>query len=442
MPADAAQLLDRALDEVVERYRRRTPRSAAAYADSCTVLPGGNTRSNLHVDPYPVLVDRAYEGVLVDIDGNEYDDFNNDYTVAVLGHSHPRIAAEVQRVLADGTNWGGRSTAEAELARCIVERFPAIEQLRFVNSGTEANLLALVTALDVTGRDTIVVFDGGYHGSTLSWVAEHPRINVPVEVLRLPYNDVDALRSAFAQQGGRIAAVFCELMLNSGGCIPATPEFAHELRAQCTASGALLVVDEVMTARLGHGGLQRRYGVRPDIVTLGKIIGGGFPIGAFGASAEVMAMYDVRNRGATAHGGSFNNEIFSMRCGVVAMRELLTEHELGRMNAAGDRLRESIQALFHRHDVPLVMTGIGSTCALHVGSEPPVRFHRHPLVDRLRRHLHLSLNCEGQWVAGRAMIATSLVTTDTQIDRLLGAIDDWTGTHIPLIRTVAQEVDS
>ncbi len=421
--------LHRAIECVEQRYRELTPSSAAAFDAACAVMPGGNTRSNLHLDPYPVVLREAHAGVLVDIDGNEYADFNNDYTVAVLGHSHPRIAEVVHEQLTRGMSWGGRSAAEPVLAAEIIRRFPAIEQLRFVNSGTEANVLALMTAFDATGRDRALVVDGGYHGSVFSFVARRPRINLPVATVTVPYNDIDALEVAFAEHGGSLAAAFTELMLNSGGCIPAQPDWVERLRALCTEHGVLLVVDEVMTARLGEHGLQHRYGVAPDIVTLGKILGGGFPIGAFGASAALMEMYDVRRAGAAAHGGSFNNEVFSMHAGVVALTELLTGEALSAMNAAGDELRERLSAVLRRHDLPLVMTGIGSTMALHIGTEPPDRFVTHPAAAAVRRLFHLGLLVEANWVASRGMIATSLATTAAQIDRLVDVVDDWAGVH-------------
>lgn len=423
-----------AITSVEQFYRDRTPASAAAFNGACMVLPGGNTRSNLHLDPYPVVLREARDGVLIDIDGNEYDDFNSDYTVAVLGHTHPRIAEVVGEQLARGMSWGGRSSAEALLAAEIIRRFPAMEQVRFVNSGTEANVLAMMTAFDATSRQRVLVVDGGYHGSVFSFVAHQPRINIPVPTVTVPYNDVAALEDAFAMHGGSLAAAFTELMLNSGGCIPAQQDWVDRLRTLCTEHGVLLVVDEVMTARLHQHGLQHRYGVEPDIVTLGKILGGGFPIGAFGASADLMSMYDMRRVGAAAHGGSFNNEVFSMHAGVVALTEILTGTVLDHMNAEGDHLRRRVNELFIRHDLPLVMTGIGSTMALHVGVEEPQRFVTHPAAPAVRRLFHLGLLVKGIWVASRGMIATSLATSHTQLDRFVDVVDEWAGENADALR--------
>lgn len=427
-----------AIAELERRYVASTPRSRAMYDDACAVMPAGNTRSNLHMDPYPVVIERAEAGELEDVDGNRYLDFNNDYTVSVLGHSHPRIAEVVREQLGRGMSWGGRSAAETALAAEILRRFPAAEQLRFVNSGTEANTLALVTALDATGRDRVLVVDGGYHGSVLSWVARAPRINLPVHSVVVPYNDVDALDAAFADHGSRLAAAFTELMLNSGGCIPARQDWVDRLRALCTAHGTLLVIDEVMTARLGEFGLQRRYGVRPDVVTLGKILGGGFPIGAFAASRDLMSLFDVRRPGTAAHGGSFNNEVFSMHAGVVAMRELLTGSALDAMNEAGDALRDRLNGVFQDRGVPLVMTGIGSTMALHVGDAAPDRFVVHPAAAPVRRLFHLGLLVEGCWVASRGMIATSLATTTADVERLVDVVDALAREHADALRHTVQ----
>jgi glutamate-1-semialdehyde 2,1-aminomutase len=418
-----------AIGKAEERYRRRTPRSAAAYAAACRVMPAGNTRSNLHLDPYPVVVADAHDAVLVDVDANHYADFNSDYTVAVLGHSHPRIAEVVVDQLRRGMSWGARSIAETQLAVEIAQRFPAIEHVRFVNSGTEANVMALMTALDATGRDAVLAVDGGYHGSVFSFVGGGTRINVPVDAVVVPYNDLDALDEAFARHGHRLAAAFTELMLNSGGCIPADPEWVDRLRALCTANGALLVVDEVMTARLGYHGLSGVYGVQADLVTLGKFLGGGFPIGAFGASRELMAMYDVRRPGAVSHGGSFNNEVFSMHAGVVALTELLTPSVMTTLNDDGDRLRRRLGCVFAERDVPLVVTGIGSTMAVHVGTVAPTRHTLRPGAVDIRRLLQLGLLNDGQWIAPRGMIATSLATTPSQVDELVAVVERWTDEH-------------
>lgn len=421
--------LDSAIADAVERYRAMTPRSAGLFEASCAVLPGGNTRSNLHLDPYPVVIERAHDAVLVDVDGNAFDDFNSDYTVGIHGHSNERIAEVITAQIGRGMSWGGRSVAESALATAIIDRYPMMEQVRFVNSGTEANLFALLTAMDATGRDMVLGFDGGYHGSMLSFVPAAPRFNIGVDHIVVPFDDVDAVEEAFANHGQRLAAVFIELMQNSGGCLPADAAMVRLLRERCDEHGVLLVVDEVMTARLGYHGLTGRYGVRPDLVTLGKFLGGGFPIGAVASSAEVMERFDMRRPGAIAHGGSFNNEIYSMECGVVALTELLTPDAMDRLNRRGDELRASINEVFARHGLALTMSGIGSTMALHPGTSAPRRHLRSAVADRIRRLFHLELLTRGSWIAGRGMIATNLANTDEQYQRLIEAFEDVSEIH-------------
>lgn len=432
----ATSSLESAIGAAVDRYRVMTPNSAALFEAACQVLPGGNTRSNLHLDPYPVVLERAFDATLIDVDGNAYDDFNSDYTVGIHGHSNGRIAEVVTAQLERGMSWGGRSIAEPTLAQAILDRFPMMDQIRFVNSGTEANLFAMLTALDATGRDMILGFDGGYHGSMLTFVPQTPRFNIGSNHLVVPFNDPDAVNDAFATYGHRIAAVFIELMQNSGGCIPADPAMVQLLRDRCDESGALLVVDEVMTARLGYHGLTGRYGVRPDLVTLGKFLGGGFPIGAVAGSRQLMERFDMRRSGAIAHGGSFNNEIFSMECGVVALSELLSADVMGDLNERGEELRTSINEVFVREGVALTMSGIGSTMALHPGTAQPRQFVRSTAADQIRRLFHLELLIRGVWIASRGMIATNLANTSEQYQRLITAFEEVSALHAEVLDEV------
>lgn len=426
--------LAQAYEDAVGVYRQRTWRSAAQFAESCAVLAGGNTRSNLHTDPYPVLIDQAHGAELIDVDGHRYLDFNSDYTVAIHGHTPTRLLEVATAQMARGVSWGGRSQAETALASAVLERVPMMDRVRFTNSGTEANLFALMTVMDLTSRSRILVVDGGYHGSMFTFVPAVRRFNLSTDVVAVPFNDIGALEVAFATHGSHLAGAFTELMLNSGGCIPASPEWVGRLAQLCADHGVLLVVDEVMTARLGFHGLTGRFGVTPDLVTLGKFIGGGFPIGAVAGPAHIMDRFDMRRPDGIAHGGSFNNEIFSMVCGHTALTEMLGPAVMAEFNARGDLLRVQLNEVFTRHDVALVMSGFGSTMALHPGRSAPMQYHRDPQADLLRKWFHLELANRGLWVAGRAMIATNLAHTEAHFDQLLAAVDDVVGRHCEVLR--------
>jgi glutamate-1-semialdehyde 2,1-aminomutase len=253
---------------------------------------------------------------------------------------------------------------EVRLAELIAGRFASIEQVRFTNSGTEANLMALAVATNHTGRSGVLVFDGGYHGGVLTF-AGHRDVNVPHDWIVSTYNDVGAVDSVFADQGGSIAAVLVEPLQGSAGCLPADPAFLRSLRRHCDDSGALLIFDEVMTSRLAPGGMQEVLGITPDLTTLGKYLAGGFTFGAFGGRRGLMAAFDASAGGRLGHAGTFNNNVVSMAAGVATLTEVLTTEVLATTNARGERLRSRLNATFARHGVPMCATGAGSLMNLH-----------------------------------------------------------------------------
>ena len=401
---------------LAQTYAAATPLSGEASARAREALPGGNTRSNLHFSPYPPVFQAAEKGTLTDLDGHSYADFINDFTVALQGHSNAVIINAVHDLLAKGMSYGGRTQAEDRLASLIKSRITSIDRLRFTNSGTEANLYAFLAARAYTGREAIFVFEGGYHGGVFNFASKDLRLRAPFDIVSSPYNDIEAFDRAFNANAGRIACVAMELILNSGGCVPARREFARHVEARCREAGVVFLVDEVMTSRIAYGGMQSLYGVTPDMTTLGKIIGGGFSIGAFGGRADIMAMFDVTKPGALFHSGSFNNNVFSMNAGVAALSEVLTEEAIARVNAAGDAFRIRLNAALAKADVPLVFSGLGSVAALHIGRTAPERFQAPPLSAEVRSLFHLFMLLEGFWIAERGMIALSLETTQAQMD--------------------------
>jgi glutamate-1-semialdehyde 2,1-aminomutase len=301
--------LDTALAEARATYTAARPRSAAAHERARAVLPGGNTRSVLYYSPFPTAMARGEGCTLEDIDGHRYLDLCGEYTAGLFGHSEPRILAALREALSRGLNLAAVGENEARLAELLCARFPSLEMVRFTNSGTEANLLAVALARTHTGRPGLLAMHGGYHGGLLTFAGGGAPTNVPFPVTLATYNDIAAARELIAAQAATLAAVIVEPMIGNGGCIPADPAFLRMLREETTRHGILLTFDEVMTSRHGAGGLQARIGVTPDLTTLGKYIGGGMSFGAFGGRGDVMARLDATRPGALSHSGTFNNNV-------------------------------------------------------------------------------------------------------------------------------------
>jgi glutamate-1-semialdehyde 2,1-aminomutase len=425
-------VIDAAIADGVAAARRRyaaaRPVSAEWDRRAQEVLPGGNTRSVLHFDPFPFRVASAEGAHLTDVDGHRYVDLLGNYTAGLLGHSPAAVRDAVHAAVDRGWGLGAVGTDEVDLAALIVERFASIEQVRFTNSGTEANLMALGVAVHATGRRKVLAFEGGYHGGVATF-AGHRELNVPHEWVVGTYNDVDGIAATFAEHGDELAAVLVEPMQGSAGCIPGDPEFLGALRAACDASGALLIFDEVMTSRLAPGGAQQLLGIDADLTTLGKYLAGGFGFGAFGGRCDLMAAFDPAAGGTLGHAGTFNNDVISMAAGVATLRDVLTPEVLRVVNERGERLREALADTFTRHDAPMSVTGVGSLMNIHA-TPGPVR-----TVDDLRSSvggrrelLFFDALAAGYFLAPRGFIALSIEVTDDDLDGFLAVVDRWAST--------------
>ena len=227
-----------ALREAQELYRARNPKSLAQYEEACAALPGGNTRSAIFVEPFPLTMVRGEGSRLWDLDGHEYVDFLSEFTAGLYGHSHKLIRRALDHALDSGVNFGAHGPAEARFAAAICARFPSIELVRFTNSGTEANLMAVSAAVAVTGRAKILVFAGGYHGGVFYFRGKGSRVNAPFEFLVADYNDIAGTRALVAPHRDNLAAILIEPMLGGSGCIPASREFLADLRALASETGA------------------------------------------------------------------------------------------------------------------------------------------------------------------------------------------------------------
>jgi glutamate-1-semialdehyde 2,1-aminomutase len=426
--------LDAALAEARERYAAARPESARIHHNARVVLPGGNTRSVLFYTPFPTAMARGDGCHLEDVDGHCYIDFCGEYTAGLFGHSEPRILAALHAALDRGLNLASVGEREGQLAALLCARFPSLQRVRFTNSGTEANMMALGAARAFTGRSSVVAFKGGYHGGLLTLVGGGSPINSPIPVVPVDYNDTAQVLQTIRTRGTDIAAVILEPMMGSGGCIPATPEFLKSLRSATSEAGILLIFDEVMTSRHSSGGLQKLRGITPDLTTLGKYMAGGMSFGAFGGRADVMDLFDGHRPGALIHSGTFNNNVMSMAGGTVAMGEIFDATAAEDLFARGEALRERLTAICRARAVDMQFTGLGSMMQPHFRTGPIER----PYVaaakeDALRELYFFDLLDAGIYVARRGMIAMSLPVGQAECDRLAGAVDEFCTLRRPLM---------
>ncbi len=415
--------LDALVADARARYVDAHPLSSRWFERASAVMPGGNTRSVLHFDPFPIRVTQAEGRYLHDAEGHRYVDLLGNYTAGLFGHSNLQITSAVHKAIERGVSLGAPHEDEVRLAELVVERFPSVELVRFTNSGTEANLMALATATHHTGTDGVVVFDGAYHGGVLTFGAHGRSVNVPHRWRMGRFNDLDSVAALFAGDQS-IGVILVEPMQGSAGCIPAKSEFLAGLRELADAHGAVLVFDEVMTSRLGPGGYQQATGVLPDLTTLGKYLAGGMSFGAFGGRRALMEAFG--GAGALAHAGTFNNNVLSMAAGVAALGDVLSADVLARLNRQGDRLRDGLNAVFVANAVSMCATGLGSIIAVHPVEGPVDSVD--DLVDgdeRLRELWFFASLAGGFYVARRGFMALSIEIGDTDIDRYLEVVSDW-----------------
>jgi glutamate-1-semialdehyde 2,1-aminomutase len=432
------------LDHAIEDYRAKTTRSRQLFEEALRVMPGGNSRSTTFFDPYPFYIARGEGARIWDADGVERVDWNGNYTSLILGHANPQVVKAVQDAASLGLSFPGPTEHEIRLAEILTRRLPSVEAIRFTNSGTEATMHAVRVARAFTGRSRIAKFEGAYHG-THDWVlvsvapdlaAAGPRkrpksvawsAGVPPAVMKhvvtLPWNDTAACTKILEKQGGDVAAVIIDPMLANAGMIPAREGFLEGLREVTARLGILLIFDEVISFRVAPGGAQERFGIRPDLTTLGKIIGGGLAVGAFGGRADVMTYYDPRGGGGRInHGGTFNANPLTMAGGIATM-EQLTADAYAKLEALGERLRDGVRRLFRKRKYAGQVTGTGSLFWLH-HTKRRLSDYRSARPDEPEAPLRtfLTLLNDGVLISQRGLGACSLAMTNADVDRFVEAL--------------------
>jgi glutamate-1-semialdehyde 2,1-aminomutase len=410
------------------------------------VLPGGNTRTTVFIHPFPIYAARG-EGCRVwDVDGNAYYDCINNFTSMIHGYGHPDVTAAVMDQMQHGSAFGAPTTSEIELAELLVERLPSVEQVRFGNSGTEAVMTAIKLARAFTERSKIVKIEGAYHGSydyaevsldssPANWgdmpvstaYAKGTPLSVLDDVIAVAFNDTEMLRTIFKAHGDAIAAVLIDPMPNRAGLIPARKDYIEALIETAHGAGSLVIFDEVITYRLGYSGAQGLWGVNPDITALGKIIGGGFPVGAVGARTEIMAVFDpTKGKPALPQGGTFTANPVTMRAGVACLRAL-TKENFQHLDRMGAHVREEIDASLHRHSIDGQCVGLGSLFKVHFTNRPITDYRSifpSPAERQRIDQLHKGLLSRGVISASNGLFALSTPMTDDDLRNLLAAIDD------------------
>ena len=437
-------------------YRERTPKSAALHARARRVMPGGETRSSTYFRPHPLVIDRAAGTELVDVDGNRLLDFMNNATTLIHGHRFGPVEEAVCSQVAQGTAWGALNEHQIALAEIMCSRVESVERIRSANSGTEATMLALRAARAASGKSHIVKVEGGYHGThdavSISvspdtrgadteqrprskpegaGIPEYARESMYV----VPFNDEQALSETVAAHRDTIAAVIVEPLLGSHGYTTATQSYLEAVRRVTEENDVLLVLDEVQTFRLDQGGAQALYGIRPDLTAFAKIIGGGFPAGAFGGREDLMGRYAPDSTEPIGHGGTFNGNPVTMAAGAAAMAHL-TEDRISYINDLGDRLRTGMREVLVEQGLQGQIAGRGSLVGIHM-TDRQVHNYRDAssAPAEVRRFIFLACLNRGLMMSTGGCLNTTTAMTRETVDEAIGIFQEALIEAYPFIET-------
>jgi len=403
------------MNSIEERYRAATEKSAQLTKRAERVMPGGDTRTTTYYRPYPLTLKRGEGPFVWDVDGNKYIDLIGNYTSLVHGNAYPPIVEAVSKAVRDGSAWPARSEAQIELATVLCERVESVDRVRFCNSGTEAGMLAAHVARRLTGRKLILMARYGYHGSY-----DDLEIGLAGQdgerTMLADFGEATVFEALLSERGSEIAAVFLEPILGSAGIVEPPAEFLGRVAEAAHSAGAMFVVDEVITLRLAEGGGQQIFDVKPDLTMFGKIIGGGFPVGALGGSEEVMSAFDPRNRGTIFHSGTFNGNPVTCAAGVVSVREL-TQARIDKMAKQAERLAVELTRAAGQVGLPFSVRHYGSLMNVFFLKEPPPATIAREDA-RAIASFHLAALNQGLFLAPRGMIALSTVITDEVLSEI------------------------
>ena len=432
------------------RFKSESSSSAALYKRACAVMPGGTTRTTVYTEPYPIYISHGRGSHVWDVDGVDRLDLICNYSALILGHCNPAVVEAIASQAARGTAFAAAIPEEVELAEELCDRVPSLQEVRFTSSGTEATMFALRLARAFTGRRKIARFEGAYHGThDFAEVSTHPSLAVagpadrpePVgdsagthpavleNVVVLPFNDLFSTSKLLRENAADLSAVIVEPVIGSGGIIPAQKLFLQGLRALTVELGVLLIFDEIISLRVGRGGAQEWYGVRPDLTTMGKIIGGGLPVAAFGGRREIMEHMNPVRTDAVLQGGTYNGNPLGMAAGLAQLHQL-TPDVYEDLNRKGDWLSARLVEVFHEYEVPAQVTSFGSLLNVHFAMGPITDYRSFRSANHDVRHeFVLGLLNRGVLVAPRGMMALCTALTEAELQHVVDAAVDVTRLH-------------
>jgi glutamate-1-semialdehyde 2,1-aminomutase len=415
------------MDSIEARYRALTPRSSAMQQRAARVMPGGDTRSSVFYPPYSLTIARGAGSRMWDVDGNEYIDLNNNYTALVHGHAYPPIVKAAREAMERGTTWSAKNVYQVELAELIADRIASVEAVRFANSSTEAGVLALAIARAVTGRRKILMARWGFHGQHEAFNDAYFRGKQEAwpDTFIAEFGNAASFAAVLEEHGSEIAAVFLEPIMGSAGVVSAPRDFFAGVQAACARAGALFILDEATVQRLSPGGCQALLDIQPDLTMLGKVIGGGFPVGGVGGSRAVMDIVDA-NRHVLNLSGTFAGNPVTMAAGIASLTDLTAE----RTDVMAQRLKRVDQAIADaaaENGLQYSSRTAGSLLNVYFSAEPPPA-NQLRTDSELVRAFHLAALTHGVFLAPRALINTSaaLSDEDTQLagEKLRAAVAD------------------